>query len=78
LVGPNNQTFLVVAYGGFLGLGERRVVLPLDRFQLQNDRLIVQGMTEDQLRALPVYNRGAQGYRAAENDFRAEVSPFRQ
>ena len=78
LIGPNNQTFLVVAYGGFLGLGERQVVLPMDRFQLQNDRLIVAGMTEDQLRALPAYTRGAQGYRAAENDFRTELSPFRQ
>jgi sporulation protein YlmC with PRC-barrel domain len=78
LVGPNNQTFLVVGFGGFLGLGERRVALPLDRFQLQNDRLIVAGMTEDQLRTLPAYTTGAPGYRAAENDFRAEVSPFRQ
>ena len=78
LIGPNNQTFLVVAYGGFLGLGERQVVLPLDRFQLQNDRLVVAGMTEEQLRTLPAFTRGAQGYRAAENDFRAEVTPFRQ
>jgi sporulation protein YlmC with PRC-barrel domain len=78
LIGPNNQNFLVVAYGGFLGLGERRVVLPLDRFQVQNDRLVIQGMTEDQLRALPAYTRGAQGYRSAENDFRAELNPFRQ
>jgi sporulation protein YlmC with PRC-barrel domain len=78
LIGPNNQTHLVVGFGGFLGLGERRVVLPLDRFQLQNDRLIVAGMTEDQLRTLPAFTRGAQGYRAAENDFRTEVSPYRQ
>jgi len=78
LIGPNNQTYLVVGFGGFLGLGERRVVLPLDRFQLQNDRLIVQGMTEDQLKALPAYTRGAQGYRAAETDFRTAVSPYRQ
>src|SRR5215213_8263318 len=78
LIGPNNQTYLVVGYGGFLGLGERQVVLPLDRFQLQNDRLVVAGMTEEQLRTLPAFTRGAQGYRAAENDFRAEVTPFRQ
>jgi sporulation protein YlmC with PRC-barrel domain len=78
LVGPNSQTFLVVAYGGFLGLGEHRVAMPLDRFQLQNDRLVGAGMTEDQLKALPAYTRGAQGYRAAETDFRTEVSPYRQ
>ena len=78
LIGPNNQTFLVVAYGGFLGLGERQVVLPLDRFQLQNDRLVVAGMTEEQLRTLPAFTRGAQGYRAAETDFRTELSPYRQ
>ena len=78
LIGPNNQTYLVVGYGGFLGIGERKVVLPLDRFQLQNDRLIVMGMTEDQLKALPAYTSGAQGYRSVETGFRTEVSPYRQ
>jgi hypothetical protein len=53
-------------------------VLPLDRFQLQNDRLVVAGMTEEQLRTLPAFTRGAQGYRAAETDFRTELSPYRQ
>src|ERR671910_903374 len=77
LIGPNNQTFLVVGFGGFLGLGERKVVLPLDRFQLQNDRLVIAGMEEEQLRALPAYTTGAQGYRSAETDFRTEVSPYR-
>ena len=78
LIGPGNQVNLVVAYGGFLGLGERKVMLPLDRFQFQNNRLVIPGMTEDQLRAQPAFTRIGEGYRAAENAFRTEVSPFRQ
>ena len=53
LIGPNNQTFLVVAYGGFLGWASARWCCRLDHFQLQNDRLVVAGMTEEQLRRCP-------------------------
>jgi sporulation protein YlmC with PRC-barrel domain len=73
LIGPNNAVHLVVGYGGFLGLGERKVLLPLDRFQMQNDRLVVQGMSEDQLRALPAHSRMGEGFRSAENAFQAPI-----
>jgi hypothetical protein len=77
LIGPNNQTHLVIAYGGFLGLGERKVLLPLDRFQVQNNRLVIPNMTEDQLKSQPVFNRAGEGFRAAENTFRTDVGLLR-
>jgi uncharacterized protein YrrD len=77
LIDNNNQVHLVVAYGGFLGIGERQVVLPIDRFAVQgNDRLIIPGMTEDELRNQPAWNRNMQGYRSAANDFEAEFNPL--
>jgi sporulation protein YlmC with PRC-barrel domain len=74
LIGPNNQIQLVVAYGGFLGIGDRRVVMPLDQFRVQNDRLVVSGRTDEQLKALPAYgDTPPQGYRDAERTYRTAV-----
>ena len=76
LIGPNNQIQLVVAYGGFLGIGERRVTLPLNHVQVQNDRLVATGLTDEELKALPAYTAPPQGYRDAENTYRAAVIAF--
>ena len=69
LIGPNNQIQLVVTYGGFLGIGERRVTLPLNHVQVQNDRLVVTGPTDEELKALPAYTAPPQGHRDAENTY---------
>jgi sporulation protein YlmC with PRC-barrel domain len=76
LIGPGEQTFLVVTYGGFLGIGERQVTLPLSRMNLQNDRLVVDMSTEE-LRAQTARQADAPGYRQAGTDFRAPIAPFR-
>ncbi|QYX55977.1 PRC-barrel domain-containing protein [Roseovarius sp. SCSIO 43702] len=38
--------------GGFLGIGEKEVVINLDQISRENDRMIVD-MTEDEMKALP-------------------------
>jgi sporulation protein YlmC with PRC-barrel domain len=43
---------LVAEVGGFLGIGDKDVVLQLDQVQLQGDRLTVD-MTKEQLEQLP-------------------------
>ncbi|MGR3434167.1 MAG: PRC-barrel domain-containing protein [Shimia sp.] len=43
----------VIGVGGFLGLGEYTVALPLDRFERTEDRLMLTGMSEEELRAMP-------------------------
>ncbi|MGR3466379.1 MAG: PRC-barrel domain-containing protein, partial [Shimia sp.] len=43
----------VIGIGGFLGLGEYTVALPLDRFEMNEDRLILDGETEAELRNMP-------------------------
>jgi sporulation protein YlmC with PRC-barrel domain len=55
LVDGNRQYHVVVSFGGFLGIGERKVLLPLDRVQLQGDRLLIPGLTDDQLKQMPAY-----------------------
>lgn len=49
---------LVVAHGGFLGLGERQVLVPASRIALRDDRLVAQALSDDELRALPTVERG--------------------
>ncbi len=47
----------VVGIGGFLGVGEHDVALPLDRFTYDEEQKILQvSMTEEELRQLPEYD----------------------
>ncbi|KAA2237335.1 PRC-barrel domain-containing protein [Salinarimonas soli] len=73
LIGPADQTFLVVTYGGFLAIGERQVLLPLSRMRVQDDRLVAD-MTAQELRAQTPRQGDAPGYRQAGADFRAPAS----
>lgn len=53
VVGPNARLeSVLVDVGGFLGIGARRVAIPISQLQLQGDRLI-SNLTEEQARALP-------------------------
>ena len=59
----NNQRFIVLEHGGFLGLGEKEVPLPLDRFAVRGDRLYFRGLTEAELRQTPDWDMNSREYR---------------
>jgi sporulation protein YlmC with PRC-barrel domain len=60
----SKRALAVIGVGGFLGIGERNVAIPLSDLQVdQNDRLIA-NVNRDNLRQMQPYQRGA--YRAAE------------
>lgn len=44
-------TAIALEVGGFLGVGEREVIVPIDQVTLQEDRLVVD-MTEEEIEAL--------------------------
>jgi hypothetical protein len=48
----------VVGVGGFLGIGERSVAIPIRELDLQGERYST-GMTREQIEALPEYTEGA-------------------
>ena len=50
--GDGNLLAAIIEVGGFLGIGEKEVVISLDHFQLQDDKLVTP-MTKEQLEALP-------------------------
>ncbi|HUG60338.1 MAG TPA: PRC-barrel domain-containing protein [Methylomirabilota bacterium] len=68
-----NRTFAVIEHGGFLGLGEKKIVLPLDNLQVMEDAVIVQGMTDQDIEALPEYEEDENAYRALEAGEQAEI-----
>lgn len=46
------STFVVGA-GGFLGMGEHNVAIPYEKVSKAGDKLMLEGYTKDQLKALP-------------------------
>jgi hypothetical protein len=76
VAGPNGRNYVVVSYGGFLGLGERRVAIPMESLALRQDRLVADTMTDEQLKALPDFERNA-GYREMEDNQSAPMRVLR-
>jgi sporulation protein YlmC with PRC-barrel domain len=51
----SRATGAVVGVGGFLGIGEKKVVLPLDSMRMQGDRIVAPGLTRDGLTTMTAY-----------------------
>jgi sporulation protein YlmC with PRC-barrel domain len=51
-------TYAVIGVGGFLGLGEKKVAIPVSDLQISDDKVqLSSNMTEDQLKQMPEYDR---------------------
>lgn len=68
-----NRTMAVIAHGGFLGLGEKKVTVPLQNMALAGDRLVVQGLTDDDIRAMPEWRDNDPNYRTLGEQRRTTV-----
>lgn len=69
VVANGNRTYLILSEGGFLGMGEREVALPLDRVSSigGDDQLVLQGLSEEDLQAMPRWNADS-GRELGDND----------
>ena len=63
ILGKDNEPHIVIGHGGFLGLGEKQVVVPLDRTVVRGDRLVTHGVTDDQIKAMASWDSKAGNYR---------------
>lgn len=45
--------YAIVSVGGFLGMGEKLVAVPMANLQLSMDKTVLPGATKDMLKALP-------------------------
>lgn len=53
-VNSGRMGFLVVGFGGFLGIGDERVAVPWDAFSINGDgKLVLTDVSKDQLKAAP-------------------------
>jgi hypothetical protein len=69
----DNRRYVVLEHGGFLGLGEKDVPLPLDRVFLQGDRLYAAGLTEPEVEAIPDWDMNSREYREFADNEAIEV-----
>jgi sporulation protein YlmC with PRC-barrel domain len=69
----NNRNFVVVAHGGFLGIGEDQVAFPIERFWMRGDRLVIRGVTDDDIEAMDDYRDAVQNYQRVSDNDQAEL-----
>ncbi len=56
IVAPDRAvSHAIIGAGGFLGLGEHDVLIPVDQFKLESERLVLPGATKESLEQLPVF-----------------------
>ncbi|MEA2719285.1 MAG: hypothetical protein QOJ39_1149 [Candidatus Eremiobacteraeota bacterium] len=51
----DSASFAIIGVGGFLGIGERLVAIPMSRIKLQSGQLVLAGATKDNIRAMPPF-----------------------
>ncbi len=63
VVDRNGRDYVVLARGGLLGFGEREVGLPLDSISVVDGRLLMRGLSEQDLQEMPEFtSQGAREY----------------
>ena len=64
------QLSAVISVGGFLGMGQKQVLIPFDRLRLgDNDVILMSQQDEEQHESMPTYREGAD-YRRIEGNQR--------
>jgi hypothetical protein len=73
----DNEPYVVIGHGGFLGLGEKQVAIALDKTVVRGDRLVTHGLTDDQIKAMASWDSKAGNYRELKGNQMAEVTVVR-
>ena len=56
VLGKDQKYYAILSVGGFLGIGDKKVAIPLDELQLSEDRVyLMSAATEEQLEQMPEY-----------------------
>jgi rRNA processing protein Gar1 len=55
ILGDDRMPYVVLSVGGFLGVGNKLVVLPYDAIRKTDDKLAMPGATKDALKSLPEF-----------------------
>jgi sporulation protein YlmC with PRC-barrel domain len=56
IIAPDSSvSYAIIGVGGFLGLGERQVAIPVSRFKNSEGRIVLPGATKEALQAMPSF-----------------------
>ena len=56
IIAPDSSvSYAIIGVGGFLGLGERQVAVPVNRFKNAEGRIVLPDATKDNLQAMPSF-----------------------
>lgn len=53
-----DRLFAIISVGGFLGMGDEEVAIPLDNLSYANERIVLYDMTEEDLENMPEFREG--------------------
>ena len=57
IVSPKKTvSWAIIGVGGFLGLSEKLVAIPMDQLAITNGKLILKGATKENLKAMPEFH----------------------
>ncbi len=59
IIGTDQKPYIVLSVGGFLGVGDKLVVLPYESLQMSNNKFTMPGATKDALKTLPEFKYSA-------------------
>lgn len=69
----DNRAYVVITDGGFFGLGEDKLVLPISRLTMQDGRLSINGLTEPDIDRIDGLRYVEDNYARVEQPQRVEV-----
>jgi PRC-barrel domain len=75
--GSDGKQYIVIGAGGFLGIGEKHVPIPLERVVARGDRLVTQGLTEDQIRSMQTVDRNDRRFRELDGNQQVQINAIR-
>ena len=63
----DKKQYLVISRGGFLGLFETEVLIPVDSVALKGDQVVLRNLSQEQLKSLPKFDSNDTAYRRLED-----------
>jgi len=70
----DGKRYMVVGVGGFLGIGEKHVLIPVENVVIRNNRLVTEGLTNDQIKTRPVFDRNNREFKDVEANATVEIA----
>ena len=64
----DKKQYVVISRGGFLGLFETEVLIPLENVAAKGDQIVLRNLSQEQLKTLPKYESDDTAYRRLEDN----------